>query len=266
VDIAEGCVDHCRKQFATCFHAEFQVNDGESLPMVPDASVDCAFSLDSLVHVEAPQLRRYLRELARTLTREGSAFIHHSNLGAYRASRTGSIPAYVGQRHWRAETMSARVVREACRDVGLQCVSQEVINWIGRDAEVDRYRLPGPQIALTDCFSVCRRAGKRRPEPTRVHLNRRFVDEWRQLIELSRLYARARPAEDPPVPAGGPRISSFRRALARGRSRLAGRRFARREPLISALWEGRCPDCGLSIAAGRVGATCAACDASFTLC
>jgi hypothetical protein len=240
------------------------VNDGESLPTVQDASVDFAFSLDSLVHVEAPQMRRYLQELARTLRRGGAAFLHHSNLGAYRAVGTETVPRYVGERHWRAETMSARRFREACREAGLQCVSQEVINWIGRDADVDRHRLPGAHIALTDCLSVCRRAEGRPGEPTRVYLNRRFVDEWRQVVDLAALYTRAVPAADPATRHAG--TSAIRWAVAHGRSRMAGRWFARREPLVSALREGRCPDCGSSTASGNFGPTCAACEASFALC
>ena len=263
VDIAERCVDQCRKRFAGRFEAEFQVNDGESLSMIPDASVDFAFSLDSLVHVEAPQLQRYLQELARTLRRGGVAFLHHSNLGAYRAPRTGAVPAYVGERHWRADTMSARVFRDACRHVGLQCVSQEVINWIGRDEEVDRHRLPSPHIALTDCFSICRRALGQSPEATRVYFNRRFVDEWRQLIDLASLYA---PAAGIHESVPDPLVSSIRRAMARGRSRLAGRRFARREPLIRALRASRCPDCGCAVASRGSTQVCLACDTTFMLC
>ena len=53
--------------------------------MVADRSVDFAFSFDSLVHADAEVLDAYAAELARTLAPDGVAFIHHSNLGAYRA-------------------------------------------------------------------------------------------------------------------------------------------------------------------------------------
>ena len=97
-------------------------NDGKSLAMVPDGSVDFAFSADSLVHAEADALEAYVHELARTLSPDGVAFIHHSNLGAYRRyfSWTTRIPrmsrrkyllvraGVVDPDHWRALSMSAR--------------------------------------------------------------------------------------------------------------------------------------------------------------
>ena len=62
------------------------MNDGHSLPMVGDTSIDFAFSFDSLVLVEADTLARYLSELARVLKPDGVAFLHHSNFGAYERS------------------------------------------------------------------------------------------------------------------------------------------------------------------------------------
>lgn len=270
VDITERCLDICRERFASRSAAEFHLNDGESLPMVADASIDLAFSFDSLVHVEAPQIRSYLRELARTLKPGGAGFIHHSNLAAYADPATGAIPSWVTKRHWRAESMSAAVFREACRAAGLACVTQEVINWIGRGTRADRHRLPGPQIPLTDCISVIRRPdAETRHQPTRVYVNRRFVEEWRGLHALAPLYARAEPdalAEGDLKPRR--RLSAIASFPERARS-YAGERwtahtFVRREPIVRALGRGVCPDCGgrLAIAAGR---HCRACHVSFTL-
>jgi ubiquinone/menaquinone biosynthesis C-methylase UbiE len=259
VDVTERCIDVCRERFADASLARFFVNDGESLPMVPDASIDFAFSLDSLVHVEAPQIRRYAAELARTLTPGGAAFLHHSNLGAY-AERSGDIPAYVRERHWRARSMSARTFREACRDAGLHCTTQEIINWIGRDADVDHHRLPGAYIALTDCFSVCTR--RRSPRPTEVYVNTRFVEEWRQLIDLTRLYG-----DDTPVAGmSAARQPTLRTKLGRGRHLAHGWVFARREPIGRALRRGHCPDCGAAAAVDGRGVSCRACDAHYVWC
>ena len=157
--------------------------------MVAPDSIDFAFSFDSLVHVDAPQIRAYLGELTRALKPGGLGFFHHSNLGAY-ANDAGEVPAYVVRPHWRTASMSARTFREACREAGLVCLSQEVINWIGRGRRVDRHRIAGDRIPLTDCFSLFKRPGSEDAEqPTRVYVNRHFVDEWRQLIVLSTLYA-----------------------------------------------------------------------------
>ena len=46
--------------------------------MAADASIDFAFSFDSLVHAEANILESYISELARVLKANAIAFIHHS--------------------------------------------------------------------------------------------------------------------------------------------------------------------------------------------
>lgn len=274
VDITPQCVDICRERFSAGT-AEFFVNDGASLPMVASHAIDFAFSLDSLVHVEAPQIRSYLHELARTLRPGGRAFLHHSNLAAYVDAR-GHVGAYVGERHWRAPSMSARVFREACREAGLRCETQELINWIGRDAEVDRHRLPGEQIALTDCLSTCVRTSEGADAFTRLLVNRRFVEEWRELIVLSSVYPRShadrayRPGEtrnaplgrlfNPGVTAGSP---SVRATLARARARWRGRRFAAQEPIVKRLQQGTCPDCHGVLTQGAGAPQCERCRVEF---
>jgi hypothetical protein len=137
----------------------FYVNDGKSLAMAGDAAIDFIFSLDSLVHVEAPVIDAYLAEFARILAPQGTAFIHHSNFADCLASpfatmlthiplvrhllfRTGMFgvkPNY----HWRAESGSAHIVRELCRQHNLYCIRQEIVNW-GGDVP-------------NDCFSVISR-------------------------------------------------------------------------------------------------------------
>jgi SAM-dependent methyltransferase len=264
VDLTPRCIDVCRERFAGEPRAEFWVNDGESLPMVASSSVDFAFSLDSLVHVEEPQIRRYLEELARTLKPGGTAFLHHSNLAAYAERSTGRIPAYVTERHWRARSMSARAFRDACRAAGLVCVTQEVINWIGRDAVVDRYRLPSQRIPLTDCLSTCVRPLDGAPAETRVHLNRRFVNEWREMIELTALYTAAKadgtPAADRADTTRPPyqRVTAVRRAI-------AGRIFELREPMVGRLRRLRCPDCGGRVSHRDGRSHCAPCRVTYTV-
>src|SRR4051812_3157212 len=44
VDLTERCIEHCRDRFADEGHMEFHVNDGQSLEMVADGSIDFAFS------------------------------------------------------------------------------------------------------------------------------------------------------------------------------------------------------------------------------
>src|SRR4029078_6736404 len=89
VDVAENCVKACRERFADVPHARFEVGDGKSLPFVDDASIDFAFSFDSLVHADAEAMRGYLGELARTLRPGAHGFIQHSNLRVSVEAHTG---------------------------------------------------------------------------------------------------------------------------------------------------------------------------------
>jgi ubiquinone/menaquinone biosynthesis C-methylase UbiE len=60
--------------FAGHDNARFESNNGRSLPVVADSSMDLTFSFDSLVHIEAEVLAAYLRELARVHKPDGVAF------------------------------------------------------------------------------------------------------------------------------------------------------------------------------------------------
>src|ERR1700761_8574095 len=73
VDIAQGAIDHCRQRFADEPHIHAHVNDGTSLSMAADRSIDLVFSFDSLVHAEAEIMSGYLVELARILAPDGVA-------------------------------------------------------------------------------------------------------------------------------------------------------------------------------------------------
>lgn len=84
VDLSEKCIEHCKVRFADGSHAHFYVNDGFSLAVVPDGSVDFAFSFDSLVHTEKDVLESYVAQLGAELTTDGMGFFHHSSLGTYR--------------------------------------------------------------------------------------------------------------------------------------------------------------------------------------
>src|SRR5205823_13785691 len=104
--------------FADVEHAEFDVNDGSSLAAGSDDSIALAFSFASLVHAEEDVIDAYLHELARVLTDDGVAFLHHSNLAACRpVARPLRFALRVAERtlvrdtggfdKWRGATMSA---------------------------------------------------------------------------------------------------------------------------------------------------------------
>jgi SAM-dependent methyltransferase len=180
VDLNANCIDTCTRRFAASARMHFYRNDGKSLDMVPNNSIDFIFSLDSLVHAEADVIGAYLAQFNRILRPEGVAFIHHSNYGAFAVGSTvmalgrvrglrhllwrfrlgGIQPNY----HWRAESMSAVRFRSLCTQHGTRCVEQEMVNW-GADF-------------LNDCFStVVRGDSLDWPQETRIIENFRFMEE-----------------------------------------------------------------------------------------
>jgi SAM-dependent methyltransferase len=192
VDLTERCIEHCRERFANAANIDYHVNDGRSLAMVPDGSIDFAFSFDSLVHAEADVIADYLTQLARKLRPDGIGFLHHSNIGEYRrlvgltrravahprtaaaATRLVRGGALIDLFAWRAESMTADRFAEMCEAEGLRCVGQEKISWES-----------GPY--LTDALSIFTPSGSRWDRPRRVVRNPLFGQEGRR---MAKLYAR----------------------------------------------------------------------------
>jgi SAM-dependent methyltransferase len=281
VDVTERCIEFCRSRFADRTNLEYWTNDGQSLEMIEPESLDFVFSFDSLVHAEAHVLRQYLLQLGRTLRPGGTGFIHHSNLGAL-ADGEGAIPSWVARKNWRAESMSARLFREFCDEAGLECVSQEIVNWISRSRMADRHRIPGAGIPMTDAFSTFTRPLGPERRTTRVYVNPSFAEEWRQCTTLASLYGTelAAPSVAPSVPLAA-RVTSALSikgvatviARAKGRARRArehvtslarermiARQVRRAEPILNALRRGRCPDCSAALTSGS---RCSGCRVQF---
>ena len=193
VDLSERCIDACRERFADAHNISYHVNDGRTLGMVADRSVDLAVSFDSLVHVEADVIESYLAELSRTLAPSGVGYIQHSNLGCYleelrwgrRLQRRPWVPSRLQERlersgrttrnlHMRAQSVTAELVADLCEKVGLRCIGQELINW------------GGP--ILNDCFSAVTPVGSRWGEDHRVLRNREFMAEVAGISRREHLY------------------------------------------------------------------------------
>ena len=189
VDVAEHCIEACRRRFAGAAGIAYHVGDGRTLPFVPDHSVDFAFSFDSLVHAEADVLADYARELSRVLKPDGVAFLHHSNMAphARAAGFARRVPGPLRRRltirgllvnvyAWRAESASAERFARDCEAAGLACIGQELIPW-----EYGR--------RLTDAISVVTPRGSRRDRPLVRVENPGFMDEARSLARTAPLYA-----------------------------------------------------------------------------
>jgi SAM-dependent methyltransferase len=192
VDLSESCINRCRQRFAECSHISYFVNDGESLDMVTDSSVDFIFSFDSLVHAEDAVLKAYAAEFAKKLRPDGIAFLHHSNLGEYIRrvavqSQLFKVPKLHGllerlgicdnlATQWRALSMTAAKMAMFAQEYNLQCVTQELVTWESR-------------FVLVDCLSTLVPRGSQWSRPNRVLKNAGFMFEAKRLSELSRLYA-----------------------------------------------------------------------------
>jgi len=189
VDLSASAIEVCKRRFAGHPTAEFHANDGRSLAVVEDRSVDFAFSFDSLVHVEADVLAGYLGELATKLTDTGVAFLHHSNSAGLQKTfkRFDRIPprartpllarGLIDQRHMRASTVSAEWFADACRKVGLRCVGQELVNWGTK--------------RLIDCMSVTTRPGAPLDRPNVVVRNPNFMAEAESIRLANTVYGAA---------------------------------------------------------------------------
>jgi SAM-dependent methyltransferase len=191
VDLAKRCVDACKERFAGCSRLSFHVNDGKSLEMVRDGTIDFAFSFDSLVHAEEDVLEAYIGQLAAKLKRDGVAFLHHSNIGQYRRyfAMMRSIPGLrhllwrlgnVGNTHWRAESTTAVKLRAVAQAAGLHVMSQELVNW--------------RTTMLTDCFSTFTPEGSVWARQHRLVKNHHFMQEARRAARLAAIYPDRRAA------------------------------------------------------------------------
>jgi 2-polyprenyl-3-methyl-5-hydroxy-6-metoxy-1,4-benzoquinol methylase len=204
VDLSEKCIQACKERFSSYAHITYHVNDGKSLDMIPDGSIDLVFSFDSLVHAEEDVLQAYINQLARKLKRDGVGFIHHSNLGAYRTysysvgratslltsllttklpnSRKVSllIERLKNLDHWRATSMTAEKFEDYVEKAGMQCIGQEIVNWGHVETQATR--------RLIDCVSLFTLKDSIWARPNKVVRNRHFMKEAKWASRLSELY------------------------------------------------------------------------------
>jgi SAM-dependent methyltransferase len=186
VDLSESCIEACKGRFAEATNVSYHVNDGRSLAMVVEESVDFAFSFDSLVHADLDVLRAYLTELSKKLSPDGVAFLHHSNIGLYarRWAIQNRLPRNLrkfleplrlaGHSHDRDFTVTAKDVERVCGEVGLACIAQETLNWC--------------QNLRIDAFSTLTRAGSKWVRPNQVWSNTRFMRQAADARHIDRLY------------------------------------------------------------------------------
>jgi 2-polyprenyl-3-methyl-5-hydroxy-6-metoxy-1,4-benzoquinol methylase len=191
VDLSPKCIDHCKKRFADDHNLKFYRNNGMSLEMIQDDSIDFVFSFDSFVHVERPEISMYLKQISKKLKKEGVCFIHHSNLGEYadyfseisKVSDNSAVNNLFKQRtidvdsHWRATSMTAGIFRQEAESANLSIICQEKINWCTTPSH------------CIDCFSVCMRADSQMKSSVKLIRNKRFMEEMNHWKEINEAYS-----------------------------------------------------------------------------
>lgn len=202
VDLSEKCIKGCQERFADASHISYYVNDGTSLDMIPDNSIDFVFSFDSLVHAEDAVLAAYINQLSKKMKDNGVAFIHHSNLGSYPKylkiqSMASKIPKLVGGLRllrildtvgyqWRDQTMSADKMEAYAASNGMGCISQELVTW-------------GSRRVLVDCISTISKRGSDWHRERKVFKNPFFMNEAKNFANLSCLYGPQLHKDVPPL-------------------------------------------------------------------
>ena len=180
VDLSPGCVAACRYRFADDERLSFNLTDGKTLTGVEDGQADLVFSFDTLVHAEQDVMDAYLVELARVLSQQGVAFLHHSNAGSCHAEE-------IDTSHWRARSVSAETVAASASDLALSGFRQELVTWGTR------------RDHLLDCFTWIARVGSQHDRGREVARNFAFMDEadralaratrWRRTAQTPRRLA-----------------------------------------------------------------------------
>lgn len=171
-------------------------NDDAELAAIADESIDFAFSFESMVGMEIEALTSYAEALASKLRPHGIAFLHHSTLGTHAETLeiVNLIPetmrAELVQPKWlmrtqtRADSVCAEEFAQACGEIGLRAITQELVNWRGE--------------ILTDCFTTLTRVGSRWERETRRFENREFMREAELIRTLAAVYTYERAT--PPLP------------------------------------------------------------------
>ena len=122
IDLNPKCIQRCVQRFSAYDRAHFIQNDGFSLEMVGDETIDFAFSFDSLVHAEIAVVTAYCQQIVRKLSATGVAFIHHSNAA-------NGVDPQDPNASGRAQSVSSQAVREIVEKAGGRVIMQEEINW-----------------------------------------------------------------------------------------------------------------------------------------
>jgi ubiquinone/menaquinone biosynthesis C-methylase UbiE len=110
VDLTPKCIELCKLRFSKFSNIEYFVNDGKDLSFIISDSIDRIWSWDVFVHIQADDIKNYIKEFSRILSPCGQGIIHHSKKGKNEIG-------------WRSN-MTAEKMKEFCSEYGLELVKQ----------------------------------------------------------------------------------------------------------------------------------------------
>jgi Methyltransferase domain len=171
VDLTPGCIEACQKRFKDQSNISYFLNDGKSLSMIADNSIDLV-------------LEAYMLQLSKKLKSDGVGFFHHSNVGEFVDPSTGETT--FENIHWRAKSVTAQKFVAACEAAGIQCISQEIVNWGGEH--------------LCDCISVFTLKTSRWARPNQVIRNDQFMAEATHLATIKQMYVQRKNQNQAHIP------------------------------------------------------------------
>ena len=162
-DINQEAIAFMKKRFAEhravrAGTLQFYLNNGSSLPMVPDSSATFVYSWDAMVHFPAWAVAQYLKEISRMLQPGGMSFLHHANMPR---CPPGVSPHFAPKACGRENNfknpgarslVNASFVADNARQSGLEVVRQAVFGW-GKHHSGAHKGLP----LHYDCMSVLRK-------------------------------------------------------------------------------------------------------------
>ena len=134
-------------------------------------------NLWKLLHADISVIDAYFSQFSRILNVNGSAFIHHWNLGEYHHI-LDEVRKIEERLHWRDPSVDAEKVESIAQEYGLSCVSQEMVLW-------------GTNKTFIDCFTTIVKKNSLKEISNKVLRNEKFMAEARNLLQLSKLYTPA---------------------------------------------------------------------------
>jgi ubiquinone/menaquinone biosynthesis C-methylase UbiE len=147
IDLSQECVDYCQQRFSRLSNTTFLKNDGLSLESLEDELFDFVFSFDSLVHANLDVHKAYIPQILRKLSKNGVAFIHHSNWAGSNVIAMKpwwrsmlAKPSTRVNKHNRAEDVSAAAYAKIVKQAGGHVMLQECVNW-GSEEMIDTFTL-----------------------------------------------------------------------------------------------------------------------------